>query len=526
MANILDAFRNDEEEAGVDPFEPSTASAPADADDQVQEIIDDSPGSPTGAMKDNPDNILGTISGLGNIAFPVADHGVGDIKSVIGQERPDDRKHRGVDIFAPMGTPVVSVAAGTISAIGEIKLGGQRVSVTDNQGNRYYYAHLSGYANGIKVGQTVAAGTALGFVGNSGNANGMEAHLHFSINEANGKDLVDPLQLFQNNQWTTIDAASLGENGSKHDLDTLSDEEAFGIATADLPFMLSFMEDPELQAIFTDAVTEGRTGDRVWIQQRLFETEWWKTRNAGQRLLAGLKATDPGSYNDKVIQMAKDVRAQYIQLGFNPPAGDPFGMLDASSPLWVQAETYLMTGHTGADIQAVIQRAAIAGVEFDPLDPTPAGAMGSQMASIQTFARQYMVGISDEQAYEWSQKIAIGDITVAGVEDSLRDMAMSRFSFDENMTNRMRAGFTPEQLLSGHTNQIAQTLGLDPDSIDLVNDPVYKKILTGGKNGSVMSVAESHKYIRGTDAGSKSREVQRDGAGVINGLMKTFGLRG
>ena len=59
-----------------------------------------------------------------------------------------------------------------------------------------------------------------------------------------------------------------------------------------------------------------------------------------------------------------------------------------------------------------------------------------------------------------------------------------------------------------------------------MNDPVYKKILTGGKNGSVMSVAESHKYIRGTDAGSKSREVQRDGAGVINGLMKTFGLRG
>lgn len=524
MANILDALRGEDGNA-EDPFAPSPASGSNRADEIVEDIVDQSPGSPTGQQNDTL--ITGQISSLGDIAFPVLGYGLDAVQSVIGQERPDDRLHRGIDIFADTGSTVVSMAGGTVIAIGEIDKGGMRVSIEDAQGNRYYYAHLSGYANGLKEGHTVVAGSPIGFVGTSGNAQGTHPHLHFSINEANGKPLIDPLQVLQNNQWIEIDEASLGPNGSKHDGDfeTLSDEEAFGIATADLPFMLSFMEDPELQAIFTDAVTEGRTGDRVWIQQRLFETDWWKTRNAGQRLLAGLKATDPGEYNKRVIQMAKDVRAQYIQLGFNPPAGDPFGMLDASSPLFQQAETYLMTGFTGEDVAAVIQRAAIAGVEFDPLDPTPAGAMGSQMASIQTFARQYMVGISDAQAYEWSQKIAIGDLTVAGVEDSLRDMAMSRFAFDENMTNRMRAGFTPEQLLSGHTNQIAQTLGLDPDSIDLVNDPVYKKILTGGKNGSVMSVAESHKYIRGTDAGSKSREVQRDGAGVINGLMKTFGLR-
>src|SRR5581483_11496040 len=81
--------------------------------------------------------------------FPV-DGGASYIDTY-GANRNDiyDGWHHGDDLFAPLGTPVVAVANGTLALVGWNELGGWRLWLTDRKGNSYYYAHLAGYARWI-----------------------------------------------------------------------------------------------------------------------------------------------------------------------------------------------------------------------------------------------------------------------------------------------------------------------------------------------------------------------------------------
>jgi murein DD-endopeptidase MepM/ murein hydrolase activator NlpD len=56
-------------------------------------------------------------------------------------------------------------------------LGGRQIYLAGSDGITYYYAHLSGYANGLKNGQSVGQGDAIGFVGSTGNATTNVLHL-------------------------------------------------------------------------------------------------------------------------------------------------------------------------------------------------------------------------------------------------------------------------------------------------------------------------------------------------------------
>lgn len=94
--------------------------------------------------------------------------------------RQGGRKHEGVDIFSPRGTPVRAATEGIISRVGSNKLGGKVVWVLGPAGQRHYYAHLDGYAH-IRSGQRIEAGTLLGFVGNTGNARTTPPHLHYGV---------------------------------------------------------------------------------------------------------------------------------------------------------------------------------------------------------------------------------------------------------------------------------------------------------------------------------------------------------
>ncbi|MFS8641377.1 MAG: peptidoglycan DD-metalloendopeptidase family protein [Symbiobacteriaceae bacterium] len=100
--------------------------------------------------------------------------------------------HEGTDIPAPKGTPIVAVASGTIIRYGWNTLGGYRLTIEldDHPGYRFYYAHLSGYAPGLKLGSHVEKGQLLGYVGSTGE--GPEGtsgrfidHLHFGIYDPN-----------------------------------------------------------------------------------------------------------------------------------------------------------------------------------------------------------------------------------------------------------------------------------------------------------------------------------------------------
>jgi murein DD-endopeptidase MepM/ murein hydrolase activator NlpD len=95
-----------------------------------------------------------------------------------GEERPWGRTHRGEDVHADYGTPLVAVESGTVLQAGWHWQGGFGVWLEGHySGSVYYYAHLSGIVPGVRPGARVEVGSLLGWVGSTGNAT--SPHLHF-----------------------------------------------------------------------------------------------------------------------------------------------------------------------------------------------------------------------------------------------------------------------------------------------------------------------------------------------------------
>jgi murein DD-endopeptidase MepM/ murein hydrolase activator NlpD len=99
--------------------------------------------------------------------------------------RSGGRKHEGIDIFAKRGTEVRSATEGIVLRVGDNRLGGLVVWVLGPGAQRHYYAHLDRFAD-VSTGMRVAAGTVLGYVGDTGNAAGTPPHLHYGVYEPGG----------------------------------------------------------------------------------------------------------------------------------------------------------------------------------------------------------------------------------------------------------------------------------------------------------------------------------------------------
>jgi murein DD-endopeptidase MepM/ murein hydrolase activator NlpD len=120
----------------------------------------------------------------GGYVFPV--YGTASFGDSFGAPRPNipGGWHHGEDIFAAEGTPLLAVADGTLHTIGFTKIGGYRLWLRDAEGNEFYYAHLSAYSPLAVEGRSVRAGDVIGFVGDTGDAEGGSPHLHFEIHPA------------------------------------------------------------------------------------------------------------------------------------------------------------------------------------------------------------------------------------------------------------------------------------------------------------------------------------------------------
>jgi murein DD-endopeptidase MepM/ murein hydrolase activator NlpD len=134
--------------------------------------------SGTGGVRLPPPGLHPTLT-AGRYVFPV--YGPVAYSDTFGSPRADTIWHHGDDLFAPLGAPILAVADGTVFSVGWNDVGGNRFWLRDRQGNEFYFAHLSAFSPYAKNGRQVKAGTVLGFVGNTGDAEGTPYHLHFEI---------------------------------------------------------------------------------------------------------------------------------------------------------------------------------------------------------------------------------------------------------------------------------------------------------------------------------------------------------
>lgn len=120
-----------------------------------------------------------------------------NIGGFFGDYRNGGRSHKGVDIYAKKGTPVVAVCDGVITSTATEKMGGKTIRLkAAGQTWTAYYAHLDKL--NVRVGQYVNKGEIIGTIGNTGNAKRRPSHLHFGI--YGGGRAVNPLPYVKNSK--------------------------------------------------------------------------------------------------------------------------------------------------------------------------------------------------------------------------------------------------------------------------------------------------------------------------------------
>jgi hypothetical protein len=147
------------------------------------------------------------------LIFPVA--GAVSYIDDFGQARPGGT-HQGNDLMAVKKTPVVAVEPGKVKFWTTSAAAGCMLYLYGDSGTTYMYIHLNNdltmrndnrgkcvpgvsYARGLKDGAKVQAGQMIGYVGDSGDANGIASHLHFEVHPNNGA-AVSPYPYLQSAQ--------------------------------------------------------------------------------------------------------------------------------------------------------------------------------------------------------------------------------------------------------------------------------------------------------------------------------------
>ena len=97
-----------------------------------------------------------------------------------------NKMHRGTDFAAPMGTPIMASGDGVIIRAKWCGGGGNCIKIKHNSTYQTVYAHMSKFANGMRVGRRVKQGQVIGYVGSTGKSTG--PHLHYEVIE-NGKKI-------------------------------------------------------------------------------------------------------------------------------------------------------------------------------------------------------------------------------------------------------------------------------------------------------------------------------------------------
>lgn len=138
------------------------------------------------------------------LTMPLAGLDPSKLRSNFNDLRSGMRRHEALDIMATRRTPVLSAAPGRVLKLFTSRAGGLMVYAADSS-ERFIlmYAHLDGYAAGLKDGSPLTRGQIIGYVGSTGNASPNAPHLHFAI--ARSTDIrrwskgtpIDPLPLLQ-----------------------------------------------------------------------------------------------------------------------------------------------------------------------------------------------------------------------------------------------------------------------------------------------------------------------------------------
>lgn len=278
------------------------------------------------------------------------------------------------------------------------------------------------------------------------------------------------------------------------------------------PGIAILLTNPELGPIIRQAATEGL--DELRLEGLLQQTNWWRSKNDAERRWDELNNTDPRTAD----QRRREENARIWD------AGHRLGLGSVLTPTLVQqfTEDFLRFGWSDDQLNDVLVGLAAQlpqGVE-------PVGMIGTDMAQIKKMGGEFLLNVSDWTARDYATRIAKGELGIEDVNVVFRQQAAERFRNNPALVQAIDRGVTPKVYFRNHVETIASELELAPDTINLVDDPRWSRVMEVPQaDGSTraMSHAELIAYARSQPGWVTTRNGHDQFADLNRAVLETFG---
>jgi len=379
--------------------------------------------------------------------------------------------HPGDDFAMPVGTPIYSIAAGTVIAIGAQGYGPYYVEIDHGNGVHSFYGH--GSAALVHVGDHVAQGQEIGLSGNLGDSTG--PHLHFGI-KVDGA-VVDPMKFLQGEGATRLpsspaDPLSISQGASAGSSWTAPQIAAsFGLSAA------LFNSNPELANVLQEAVSQQLTPDtpqgQAAFQALLTQTNWYKSRTDAQRKWELLSKADPAEARQEFVSALGNVIHTAAALGVQLTTNQEWEIAGQAASLNLTADEVKFSIASKLKVNATGQYGGDAGKLADDLRQQAANfGMPLSAADVGKAVFQVVNGQSSE-------------------EDYLNHFKQYASSMFPGAAQAIASGKTLADVAQPYLATYQNVLEQNPQTVDLTKDPTIRKALayqapptTNGATGS------------------------------------------
>jgi hypothetical protein len=311
------------------------------------------------------------------------------------------------------------------------------------------------------------------------------------------------------------------------DVGTTTPSSALGIAAGTSPDIASQLYGymgwaisiPEVAAILKKAAADAQAGvgwSQAQMDAALQATNWWKTTDSNKRAWLEKAANDPATADDQVAQKADDIHSQLVQQGVEL---DP-GVINQI------ARQSLEFGWDDVQMKAALD---------SELQRSPSVLQSQVGTNYRAMARQYATNLSDTALQGWAADSIAGVKSDDQFRQYLVQQAKSLFRNNADLGKFLDDGGTVDQYGDVFKQDAAQTLGVDPNTIDFT-DPKWSAALNAqqmdqaGKPVGQVGPMTRQEWIQKMKSDplygwSKTANGINELVGTASNLMQQFGFQ-
>jgi murein DD-endopeptidase MepM/ murein hydrolase activator NlpD len=286
----------------------------------------------------------------------------------------------------------------------------------------------------------------------------------------------------------------------------VSDEEA-----AQYGFAQDFLKsNSEIRNLVKKAVDQGYTLSR--FEYELRQTGWYRNRNDQARDWEVLQKTQPREYQERINDASLSIRLMAQQLGVNLTSAQVRDFADRVNRYgWTEQELRYRVGqewkYNGGS--------------------TRDGAAYQAHQEITELGRQYGIKLSDSTTADWARQVATGQGTVDGFRDYIVNQAKGKYV---SIADDLDRGLTVDQLFDPYRQAAAQLLGVNADSIDVLDSKygsVFAYQAPGESGRRAMRLDEWEQMLRtdGKYGFDETQNAQSMAADLAAAIQTDFGAR-